>query len=389
MPGSQERVAKAFAHEEPDRTPLFEEFCRFQPVYWDVCGRNPATDAAFYWDALAEGITRAELIELEAQAKFQISKFFGVDVIMASGTPVDEPQRPVKLGEKRWSLNDVEYVYDEHTNLVVKAHFTAADGDSRKGDEAQRRQEIEDWDGSVASASAEQFTLFHRIRALAETDGLDWVYMGGAGPGTGVAFYPPFQLMWFGTEPELLRRWIHMQAAHAHAQTETLVAQGCTIIVTGGDVSCDKGPFCSPRHYHEFILPAIQEHVALIHRLGAQAVYTSDGNHWPIKDDFFFNSNIDGYLEVDWAAGMTFERLIEEGVAQRVCIIGNVDQRHTLCYGTPAQVREHVLQCIELGRQTPGGHILHTSHSIHENVKVENVYAMFNAHREFFGLPRL
>jgi uroporphyrinogen decarboxylase len=160
----------------------------------------------------------------------------------------------------------------------------------------------------------------------------------------------------------------------------------------GGDVSCDKGPFISPRLYREFILPVIREHVDLIHELGAKAVYTSDGNHWPIRDEFFFESGIDGYKEVDKAAGMTWPRLYEEGVADRVCILGNVDARHTMCQGSPADVRREVLECLEFGRRTPGGHILHLSHSVHEDIPPENYHAMVDAYRSYFGLdplPRL
>jgi len=389
MSGSRERVAKAFAHEAPDRTPLFEVFWPYHPIYWDICGRNPATDEALRWDAQAEGISAEELLELEAQTKLKMWKFFGLDAVMVSRSAAGEPKRPVKLGDKRWSLDDVEYVFDEKSKLVRKAKFSASDSDSHRATEEQRRAEIEAWDRTVRSPSPDQFALFRRIRELAEAEGLDWAYMAEAGPGTGVAFYPPFQLMWFETEPDLIRRWLQMSASQTSEDTKALVAEGCDIIVTGGDVSCDKGPFCSPRHYHEFILPVIQEHVALIQSLGAKAVYTSDGNHWPIKEDFFFNSGIDGYLEVDYAAGMTFERLIEEGVADRICILGNVDQRHLMCLGTPGEVKEHVRHCLKLGRQTPGGHILHTSHSIHEDVKVENAYAMFDAYRDYFGMPPL
>jgi uroporphyrinogen decarboxylase len=209
------------------------------------------------------------------------------------------------------------------------------------------------------------------------------------GAGTGVAFYPPFQLMWLVTEPELLRAWLEMAKAPALHLTRQLVAEGCRIIAMGGDVSSDKGPFLSPRHYREFILPVIQEHIDLIHREGALAVYTSDGTLWPIQQEFFYDSHTDGYMEVDKAAGMTFERLIAAGIAERVCILGNIDARHTLCLGTPAQVRAEVLQCLALGQASPGGHVLHASHSVHEDVKAENYFAVVAAYREYFGLASL
>ena len=45
--------------------------------------------------------------------------------------------------------------------------------------------------------------------------------MGEIGCGTGVAFYPPFMLMWLAEEPELVRRWMEMQMARAFPRTQS------------------------------------------------------------------------------------------------------------------------------------------------------------------------
>ena len=386
MVGAMERVHKAFAHEVPDRTPLFEIFSQFHPIYWDICGRSFATDAAMHWDALAEGVSWEELVEGEAQARFQVNRFFGVDIIHVGGNRPPEFTRPVKTGEKAWTLTGVEYVYNERTKLVERAVALA---DSQKQSEAEVKRQIDQWDGNVADAPEEAFAVLRRIRELADAEGLDWAYMAEIGAGTGVAFYPPFMLMWLLAEPDWIERWLQMQKAAGFARTREMLRHGCEIVAIGGDVSCDKGPFISPTHYRRFILPVIQEQVALIHDAGALAVYTADGNHWDIKEDFFLNSNVDGYKEVDKAAGMTWERLIEEGIDRRVCIIGNLDARYTLCLGTPQEVQAEVIECLKFGQTTPGGHILHASHSVHEDVKVENYYAAINAYRDFFGMELL
>ena len=389
MKGSQERVTRAFKHQAPDRTPLFEMFQPFHPIHWDICGRTVATDEALYWDALAEGISWEELTAENARVYFTIHKFFELDVVHALPDLPRELPRPRKLGPGRWMLDGLTYVQHERTKMVVLEDAPQQMADSLKISEVERRREIESWDGSIVKTSWECPRAFQRVKEMAAQEGLDWVYMGEVGAGTGVAFYPPFQLMWLVTEPDLVRRWIEMIKAQAFYETEKQISWGCDIIAMGGDVSGDRGPFLSPRLFHELILPVIQEHVDLIHRCGAWAVYTSDGNHWPIKEDFFLNSRIDGYAEVDKAAGMTMERLVEEGVKDKVCILGNVDARHNLCLGTPETVIAETRRCIELGLQTPGGHILHTAHDVHPDVKAENYYAMIAAYREFFGLPPL
>lgn len=78
-----------------------------------------------------------------------------------------------------------------------------------------------------------------------------------------------------------------------------------------------------------------------------------------------------------------------EGVYGRVCIIGNLDARHTLCHGTPDEVRREVIECLRYGQTKAGGHILHTSHSVHEDVKAENYVTAVNTYRDFFGMAPL
>ena len=388
MAGSRERVLKAFAHEEPDRTPLFEIFCEFHPLYWDICGRNAATDAVQYWDALADGIAWEELVELQAHAVFDIHKFFQVDAVRAGGNPGRDLPRPEKTGPKSWRKGGLDYVYNEKTHLVdpaVPVSYT-----HRRSEEETRRM-IEEWGANaVRAADGRQLLRPGAPEGVGRRPrgwtGSTWARSawGRGRPSTRHSW-----LMWLVAEPELFRRWLEIQKHSGMPQTEHIISRGYEIIAMGGDVSCDKGPFISPKHYHEYLLPVLQEHVQLIQSHGAKAVYTSDGNHYAIKDDFFFNSGVDGYKEVDQAAGMTWPWLIENGIDRQVCILGNTDARYSLCLGTPEEVKREVRQSLDYGRQSPGGHLLHNSHSVHEDVQVENYYAVIEAYREYFGLEPL
>ena len=389
MSNSVERVNKVLVHEKPDRTPLFEIFQPYHPIHWRICGRTVATDMAMAWDAMADGISYSELLKAEIKAQYTIRKFFGLDMVSLNGGPQYDYVRPVKTGKTTWLLNGVKYTLNPRTYLVELANPAESAAYSHRMDEDEVKKQIEKWDGKPSEPDTEEDPLLKGVVELAEAEGTKWVYMGEIGAGTGVAFYSPFLLMWMIEEPELYKKWLDMQKVNGFAITKRLIKNGCTVIAMGGDVSCDKGPFISPSLYEKFILPVIQEHVQLIHQLGARAVYTSDGNHWLIKKAFFFDSGIDGYKEVDKSAGMTWPRLIEEGVAERVCIIGNLDARHTLCHGTIEEVKKEVFECLNYGKNSKGGHILHASHSVHEDVKPENYFATVNAYREFFGIEPL
>ena len=69
MKDSIRRVKNAFRHKAPDRTPIFEIFQPFHPIYWDIYGRTVATDMTMNWDAKAEGISWEELIAEEGTYK--------------------------------------------------------------------------------------------------------------------------------------------------------------------------------------------------------------------------------------------------------------------------------------------------------------------------------
>ena len=93
---------------------------------------------------------------------------------------------------------------------------------------------------------------------------------------------------------------------------------------------------------------------------------------------------MDGFEEIDIAAGMDMRRLKAE-YGDRICFIGNMDIRHLLTSGTPEQVREATVRCLEDGRGS-GGHILMSSNCIHESVRTELLLAYVSAYREYFGL---
>ncbi len=140
----------------------------------------------------------------------------------------------------------------------------------------------------------------------------------------------------------------------------------------------------SPAHYRQFILPFLQEQSRIFHALGVFVVNGSDGYLWPIADDFLGTSGVDGYIEIDKAAGMDIGEL-KARFGDRICFIGNVDCRYTLCSGTVDDVRRETMECIRKGWGN-GGHILMSSNALHRDVKPRNYLAMVSAYRDFFGI---
>jgi hypothetical protein len=384
------RVDDAFAHRSVDRTPLFELFWPYHPIYWDICGRTVATDMAMAWDARADGIAWEEEVEALARADVQMAEFFELDMMLVGDTPSRGGTRPERIGDRRWRKGGTEYAWNADTCRVEPVNAAAEAGNwvLHGESEADFRRRVESLSGDRAvSVDPESFARLVRVKELLDERGLDIPCMSEVGAGTAAAQYPPCMWMWMLDEPELYERWLDDRLRRGLAEMAGCLERGADAIALGGDVSSDQGPLISPELYRRYILPAVRRQIELVHRFDAYAVYTSDGNLWPIKDEFFTRSGADGYKEVDMAAGMTMERLVEEGIDRQITIIGNIDARHTLCNGTPEEIARQTRTCLDLGLKSPGGHILHTSHSVHEGVPVAHYYAVWNAYRSCFGLP--
>jgi uroporphyrinogen-III decarboxylase len=154
----------------------------------------------------------------------------------------------------------------------------------------------------------------------------------------------------------------------------------------GGDFAGNR-PLISPDAYRTFIVPEVREVARRVHQAGLWAVNASDGNLWSVIGDFLFGCEVDGYLEIDLHAGMDLQRL-KSAYGDRITFFGNLDCGNVLSFGTPEEVRRHVVECLEAGAGR-GGHILCASNAITASVPRANYLALLAAYRSFFGLPAL
>ncbi len=72
----------------------------------------------------------------------------------------------------------------------------------------------------------------------------------------------------------------------------------------------------------------------------------------------------------------------------RITFLGNLDCGNTLSFGSIADIRRHVRECLDMGTGN-GGHILCVSNAITASVPPGNYLAMVDAYREYFHLPPL
>jgi len=186
--------------------------------------------------------------------------------------------------------------------------------------------------------------------------------------------------------PEVARRHFELATARTLRLIERYRELGIEQVGVGGDFAGNR-LIISPSLYRQFIVPEVARLSRRLHAHGQYAVNASDGDLWPVIDDFLIGCEVDGYLEIDQKAGMDLKRLKRQ-YGQRIALYGNLDCGTVLSFAAPDEVRRQTLECLAAG-QGNGGHILCASNAITASVPMANYLAVVGAYRDFFGLPCL
>ena len=161
-----------------------------------------------------------------------------------------------------------------------------------------------------------------------------------------------------------------------------LIEEGVEIVILGDDYAGKTGPFMSPAHFEQFILPSLKTLVGVIKDAGAYCIKHTDGNIWQLMD-MLIASGVDmlGPLE---PAYMALDE-VRQYSGGKVGVMGNVDV-DLLIRGSAADVRAATKEILR--RVSPlGGHILSSGNTISSGVPGENFMAMLETAREYGRYP--
>ena len=201
----------------------------------------------------------------------------------------------------------------------------------------------------------------------------------------------PFQISWFlrgGMENLLMDYILEPQLAHDLAAVavdflvaaiDHLVKIGADVIVINGDLAGERTVLMSPDQYREYIKPYETQVVDYVHSKGLKAIKHTDGNIWPILDDLV-ETGFDGIHP--FQPQCMDIREVKEYLAGKTCIIGNIDCRNLLPFGTQDEVDVAVRETIEIAAPG-GGFIISSSNTIHPHCRPENYVAMVRAAHKY------
>jgi uroporphyrinogen decarboxylase len=187
-------------------------------------------------------------------------------------------------------------------------------------------------------------------------------------------------------QPDFVRDLLQLFQQHTLALMRCALEAGIeAIFVPWYFASLSAG--WSPAFYHDFILPLVQEEVALVHGMGGLYHYYDDGRMSHILP-WLADAGVDLVSTVaPPPMGDVDLARAKASVGDRLCLNGNIDLLHVIRNGTVALIQESVRQAI-LDAAPGGGFILGTSDSIRES-PLANVRAYFEAARRYGNYAHL
>jgi len=184
-------------------------------------------------------------------------------------------------------------------------------------------------------------------------------------------------------EPELTQRFMEKIAKTCLGIIELMIDGGIEVLFLTDDYADSRTPLINGGLFRKFELPNMRRAIDLARDRRIPVLKHSDGNLYPILDDIV-DTGITGLHPIEPGAMDLHE--VKERYGDRICILGNVDCRQVLPYGSPEEVRRDVRRCIDAAAPG-GGYILTSSNSIHSYCKPENVRIMVEEAREYGRYP--
>ena len=179
----------------------------------------------------------------------------------------------------------------------------------------------------------------------------------------------------YDENPKLISDWLEaltwgeIQRVH-----ETADASLSPVTLVYADLADKNAPFFSPRFLRKEFFPRLQQLVQAWHEHGIKALYHSDGNLWPVLDDYKA-AGVDGINPME-----PLSRMYAGDIAKAYpdwILMGGIDVSQLLCFGTEQEVREAVRKTI---RDAGGrGRLwLGSSTEVHPAANPKNVLAMWD-----------
>jgi len=162
-----------------------------------------------------------------------------------------------------------------------------------------------------------------------------------------------------------------------------MISSGIDFLFLTDDYCDTHGPILNHRLFMEFELPYLKRILNLTKSKGVPVLKHTDGNVLPILDELI-EAGIRGLNPIEPEC-MDIGQ-VKQVYGDRISLMGNVDCKWVLPYGTEEDVRRDVRRVIDAAGEG-GGLVLSSSNTLHPYVNAENVYTMVDEARRYGKYP--
>lgn len=159
------------------------------------------------------------------------------------------------------------------------------------------------------------------------------------------------------------------------------------IFFMGDDYGTQRGPFVSPRHFREFILPHLKRLYGQAKSYGLRVMQHTCGSVREFLPDLI-TAGMDVLDPIQVRARDMEVHALKRDFGDRIAFHGSIDTQRTLPMGTSEDVREEVLD--RLTHVAPGGGlIICGSQHYMRDIPLENIITIYDTVREYGHYARL
>jgi uroporphyrinogen decarboxylase len=346
---SRERVLAAFAHQEPDRVPLWFGMA---PEFEAKAQRELQLDAEGLRLRLGDDFRRLRapyrLPAGDLPPGVTCRTLFGIDRHgMGYGQPISHP-----LAHATTVREIHDYPWPEPACTDVSA----------------LRQQALAWDGHYAVLGGDWSPFWHDAIDLFGMETL-CLHMIDA--------------------PHLVDALLqHLVDVYAESSRRIFDEAGdlIDIFFIGNDLGSQTGPLIGPELFERFLLPHLRRLIGLGHDYGLLVQMHCCGGYAPLLPALI-GAGLDAVHAVQPCCSGMDLRTLKERFGRRLVFNGAIDSQHVLIQGTPASVVRDTHAVLDI-MAPGGGYIAGASHdSILEETPVANVLTMADTVRTY-TLPR-
>ncbi len=158
-------------------------------------------------------------------------------------------------------------------------------------------------------------------------------------------------------------------------------------VYDGSDLCYNSGLMASPKLLDEIYFPWLAYSLEPLVRAGINIIWHCDGDVTPIIDRMLA-MGVAGFQGFQEDAGVRLDKLVRARTirGRRPILLGSVQARSVLPFGTVDDVKQEVERCINVvGRES--GFVLGPSAVIQPEIPIENIQAMYGHAKEYGRIP--